>query len=93
MPADRQQNTGLWVFMLLAVVAFAIPHVALIFFGVYWSALIAVLVLILWVRTMPTTCMSGGLICSLVMLCVVGNTAALTIVAIGRMVLRTSGTL
>lgn len=91
MPMDRRRDAGLLIFILLAVVALAIPHLALVFFGVYWSALIAVLVFILWVRTMPTTCRSGGLICSLVMLSIVGNTAGLTIVAIGRMILRISG--
>lgn len=51
-----------------------LPYVSIAWVGLYWAAAGAVGVFILWVTVMPTTCMNGGLICSLVAIAVLFNT-------------------
>lgn len=82
---DRKYDVGLLLLFLFAVVAIAIPYLALGFFGAYWSAAVAVLTLVLWFCLMPTSCMNGGLIYSLAMLVIVGNTVFFLVVAICRL--------
>jgi hypothetical protein len=77
---------GLLLFIVLANVAFWLPHVFTAFVGVYWGALVAVVVFVLWFGFMPTTCMSGGLICSMVAMLVLFNTIGVLLAAAIRFV-------
>ena len=47
---------------------------------------VAIAVFVLWATVMPTTCMSGGLICSLVAMAVLFNTIGIVLAAVIRFV-------
>ena len=75
---------GLFVFLALGIVALLVPYISIPFVGVYSAAVVAVAVFVLWVMVMPTTCMSGGLICSLVAMAIFFNTIGLVLAAVIR---------
>lgn len=80
--ADHQRvNYGLLLFFVLGVLAVAAPQLAFKFAGPYWAALAAVAVFVLWISVMPTTCMSGGLYCSLVAMTILSNTVVILLFA------------
>jgi hypothetical protein len=72
---------GLYVFFALGVLAVAAPQLSFIFGGPYWAALAAIAVFVLWISVMPTTCMSGGLYCSLVAMAILFNTLGIVLFA------------
>jgi hypothetical protein len=80
----RPSDLGLYVFVALAFVALLTPGVTAAVWGVYWAAVIGILVFILWVFTMPTTCMSGGLVCSLAAMAIFFNAAVMLLLALVR---------
>ena len=84
--SDRRLTLGPLLFFVLANVAFWLPHIMTSFVGVYWAALVAVVVFTLWVSFMPTTCMNGGLICSMVAMLVLFNTVGILLAAAIRFV-------
>ena len=77
---------GLFVFLALGIVALLVPHISIPFIGLYWATVVAVAVFVLWLMVMPTTCMSGGLICSLVAMAIFFNTIGLLLAAVIRFV-------
>ncbi|QDU12113.1 hypothetical protein V202x_55380 [Gimesia aquarii] len=77
---------GLAIFLVLGVVALLLPHVSIPFVGVYWAAAVAVVVFVVWNTVMPTTCMSGGLICSLVAMAVIFNTLGIVLAVVIRLI-------
>ena len=83
---DRTVDWGLLVFLALAALALVLPHASLSFVGVYWAALVAIAIFVLWFKVMQTTCMSGGFICSVVAMMVLFNTIAIVLVAMVRFV-------
>ena len=78
----RSALLGLYLFLVFAIAALVLPHAALLFWGVYWAALAACIVFVVWFGVMPTTCMNGGLICSLVAIMVLFNTVGIVLVAL-----------
>lgn len=79
---EKRFDGGLIVFLALAALVLLSPHIAIVFVGLYWAAVIAVGVCALWVTVMPTTCMNGGLICSCVAMAILFNTIAIVLGAI-----------
>jgi hypothetical protein len=80
--ADHQPvEYRLLVFFALGVLAVAAPLIAFKFAGSYWAALAAAVVLVLWFSVMPTTCMSGGLYCSLIAMLIFFNTVGILLFA------------
>lgn len=81
-----QDNTtvdwGLIIVLTLAIIAFLIPHISIFFGGIYWAAVLAVVVFLTWGFTMPTTCMNGGLIFSMIAMILLLNTFIFVAVAI-----------
>jgi hypothetical protein len=77
---------GLVVFLVLAVIALLLPHISISFGGVYWGAGVAVALFVVWGGMMPTTCMSGGLVCSLAAMLILFNTIGIVLAAIIRLV-------
>jgi len=78
----RSALLGLYLFLVFASAALVLPHATLLFWGVYWAALAACIVLAVWFGVMPTTCMSGGLICSLVAIMALFNTVGIVLLAL-----------
>lgn len=72
---------ALILFLSLGVAALLLPHISLPFVGAYWAAVLAVAIFALWVMVMPTTCMNGGLIFSLVAMAVLFNTVGIVLAA------------
>jgi hypothetical protein len=62
------------------------PHSAISLVGLNWAAVVAVAVFFVWVTVMPTTCMNGGLICSIVAMAVLFNTIGIVLAAVIRFV-------
>lgn len=85
-PDYEGMDWGVLIFLVLGVVALSLPYIATSFVGGYWAAAVAVAVLVLWFAVMPTTCMSGGLICSLVAMAIMFNTIGFVLVAAIRFV-------
>ena len=85
-PNHDTVDWGLIVFLALGIVALLVPHISIPFVGVYWAAVVAVAVFVLWGTVMPTTCMSGGLICSLVAMAIFFNTTGLVLAVVIRFV-------
>lgn len=77
----RRVDAGLYAFLALGTIALLSPHVVIVLAGVYWAALFAVILLVLWFSLMQTTCMNGGRICSLVAMMVLVNTVAIVLAA------------
>ena len=77
MPEDTRQSTSksttedvlFWVeacgFLIFSVIAIVGPAVLAGIFGIYWGALAYFATAVVWMITMPCTCMNGGLIFSL----------------------------
>jgi hypothetical protein len=70
-PRKRVDTTGassfdfpLLFLFLLFLAAIATPVICLPVLGTHWTTLLAVGIFILWVSTMPSTCMDGGIITS-----------------------------
>lgn len=83
---DRKSaGMSLFRFLALAVLAYLIPLVVISFLGVHWGAGVAILIFVVWVYVMPTTCMNGGLICSFVATMLLVNAIALVVAALVRM--------
>ena len=82
-PIDR----GLVVALVLAVVAIAAAPATLFIAGIYWAALVALAVFLLWTSTMPSSCMNGGFIFSLVMLALLGNVLGTSLMALAKLVI------
>lgn len=80
-PSYEGVDWGLFIFLTLGVVALLLPHISISFVGLYWAGVVAVVVFVVWVTVMPTTCMSGGLICSLVAMAVLFNTLGIVLAA------------
>jgi hypothetical protein len=78
---------GLAVYLALAVAAVLTPHVVAALWGVYWAATVATVVFGMWVSTMPCTCMSGGLLCSLVAMVIFVNAVVLLLASLGKALL------
>jgi hypothetical protein len=83
---SRTWDVGLCVFLFLALVAILGPHIVAVVWGLYAAALVAIVVCVTWLVTMPTTCMSGGLVCSLAAMAILLNTIAVGLAALGRFV-------
>lgn len=75
---------GLIVFLTLGIAALLLPYISIPFVGVYWAAVVAIAVFVVWVTVMPSTCMNGGLICSLVAMAVLFNTIGIVLGAAVR---------
>lgn len=71
----------------LGVLALGLTHAAMVFLGVYWAGVAAVGVFVLWFSLMPTTCMNGGLVFSLVAMAVLCNTIGVVVAAAIRFVI------
>lgn len=82
---SESAGIGLPSFLAFAVLAYLMPFVVITFFGVYWGAGAAIVLFVLWVYVMPTTCMNGGLICSFVAMMLFVNTIAIVIFALIRL--------
>ena len=80
-PSNEGMDWGLVIFLTLGVVALLLPHISIPFVGLYWAAVVAVVVFVVWVTVMPTTCMSGGLVCSFVAMAVLFNTLGIVLAA------------
>jgi hypothetical protein len=78
-PNNDGVDWGLLVFLTLGVAALLSPYALIPFVGVYWAAAAAVGVLLVWFAVMQTTCINGGLICSLVALAILSNTIGIVI--------------
>jgi hypothetical protein len=83
---SKRVDLGLTVFLALGAVACLLPHVSILFVGVYWAVLVATAVFVLWSAVMPTSCMNGGLICSLVAMAVFFNAIGIALGASIRFV-------
>ena len=57
---------GAICYLVLAAAAFLLPIFLTAKLGIYWGALIYFAVAAFWVIVMPCTCMSGGLISSMI---------------------------
>ena len=68
MESSQQRESKLvWIIIFgLATLAVIIPALVYANFGIYWAALAYFLTMIIWGATMPCTCMSGGLIFSII---------------------------
>jgi hypothetical protein len=80
---DSQVMSFRW-FLVLAVIAFLMPFLVIPLFGVYWGAATAIVVFMLWIYLMPTTCMNGGLICSFVATMLLVNTICMVVFSVIR---------
>lgn len=83
---ERGIDWGFALFLVLGVVALLLPSLSIPFVGVYWAAVVVVIVLVVWFTVMPTTCMSGGLICSLVALVILSSTLGIVLIAVARFI-------
>ncbi len=77
---------GLIAFFLLGVTALGMPNISIAFLGVYWAAIVAVGIFAIWFTFMPTRCINGGLICSVVAIAVLVNTIGFVFGAVIRFV-------
>jgi len=84
-PLSRESaEWGLYIFLALAVGALALPFAVLPIIGVYWTAVIAVVVCIIWFRVMPTTCINGAFVCSLMAMMILVNAISMIVIAIAH---------
>lgn len=82
------ESTDHWlhVSLALALVALAAPHIVLWVCGVYWAVLVGLVVWIAWFATMPTTCVNGGFIFSLVGMSIALNATGLALLGVVKFV-------
>lgn len=80
-------NIGFVVYLVFAVIALAVPFIVAVVCGIYWGALAAFIVLCVWGGLMPCTCMSGGLICSMIAALICIDTLLLLVLAAGKFLL------
>ena len=66
---------GLIVVLTLGLIPLLTPLIAIQYVGIYWAAVVAVVVFLIWCFVMPTTCMNGGLIFSILAMSLLFNTA------------------
>lgn len=66
---------GLIVVLTLWLIPLLIPLFSFLYVGIYWAAILAVVALLIWCFVMPTTCMNGGLIFSILAMSLLFNTA------------------
>lgn len=79
-------DLGLIVYLLLAVGAIIAPHLIGAVYGLYWAAAAGAGVVILWLATMPVTCMEGGFISSMIAMAILGNGAVLIFAVLARLI-------
>lgn len=72
---------GLLQFVALGSLALVLPLVVALFTGVFWAAAVAMAVCVLWFTRMQTSCINGGMICSLMAIAVMCNTTGLVLAA------------
>jgi len=73
-------------FLALGLTAILLPFCLRPFVGIFWGALAAIGVNILWFKLMPTTCINGAFICSIVAMASLSNTIGFVLAAILRIV-------
>jgi hypothetical protein len=73
-------------FVSIAIAALLGPHISLTFIGVYWSAALSVAIFAVWFSVMQTTCINGGMICSLFAMAILLNTIGLVFLAVVRLI-------
>lgn len=74
-------DRGLLQFVALGSLALVLPLVVAVFAGVFWAAAVSMAVCVLWFTRMQTTCMNGGMICSLTAIAVICNTTGIVFAA------------
>ncbi len=77
---------GFIVYLLFVVGALTAPHLVGAVYGLYWAAAAGAGVVILWMATMPVTCMEGGLISSMIAMAILGNGAVLIFAVLARLI-------
>lgn len=87
--SHERMQWGLIVFLALGMCAILTPHATVWVAGVYWGAVLAGVVLIVWVMVMQTSCMNGGLICSLVAMIILSNSLGIVLAAVVRYLVST----
>ncbi|WP_417393858.1 hypothetical protein [Gimesia chilikensis] len=66
---------GLIVVLTLGLIPLLTPLIAILYVGIYWAAVVAVVVFLIWCFVMPTTCINGGLNFSILAMSLLFNTA------------------
>lgn len=61
----KEEPFSLLIILGLFAAAIATPFIILNLFGIYWAALSSFIIMIAWFSKLPTTCIGGGLIFSL----------------------------
>lgn len=87
LPSGSSQTIGnrggllLAAFSISALVAIAIPSALLAVAGVYCAAVASIVIAALWFCLVPTTCRSGGYLCSLLAMPIFFNAIAFALFA------------
>jgi hypothetical protein len=85
-----ETKEGRWewyLYLILAVLAIFGPAIVLPHVGLYWGALVYFTVAVLWLSTMPSTCMTGGLLCSMISMPIALAGLVVPLFAIGKFIM------
>ena len=86
MKEEFKELGGVGALFLLCSVVIAVPYIVLSVAGPIWAFVAGIGLPVLWFVTMPTTCMSGGLIFSLFGICQMFAGLAWVVIGVVNMV-------